>query len=105
MLLITTSVNYQRKLTEYNQVVNEQMAAKSALDSVTDKVDDIVIAAGDKKSLSKNENYQKLVAFQDAYSVKVASLESQAKLLKTQCDSLQKALSSNDNSKSVWCFS
>ena len=61
MLLITTSVNYQRKLTEYNQVVNEQMAAKSALDSVTDKVDDIVIAAGDKKSLSKNENYQKFI--------------------------------------------
>ena len=104
MLLITTSANYQRKLSEYNKVVNEQMTAKRTLDSITEKVDDIVAAAGSESKLSKNEGYQKLVAYQSAYDTKVGNLESQALLLKNQCDSLKSAMSEGAKSNSIWCF-
>ena len=103
MLTITMNANYQRKLSEYNKVVAEQQTAKLTLDSITEKVDDIVAAAGSKNKLSNNAAYQKLVAYQSAYDTKVANLESQAQLLKTQCDSFKSALSKGESHK-IWCF-
>ena len=103
MLTITMNVNYQRKLSEYNKVVAEEQIAKNTLDSITEKVDDIVASVDSKSQLSKNESYQELVAFQSAYDVKVANLESQAKELKAQCDSMQSALSKGQ-SHNIWCY-
>ena len=103
MLTITMNVNYQRKLSEYNKVVAEEQIAKNTLDSITEKVDDIAASVDSKSQLSKNESYQQLVAFQSAYDVKVANLESQAKELKSQCDNMKNALS-NNQSHNIWCF-
>ena len=103
MLTITMNANYQTKLYKYNQVVAEEQIAKNTLDSITEKVDDIVASVDSKSQLSKNESYQKLVAYQSAYDVKVANLEAQAKELKAQCDNMQNALS-NNQSHNIWCF-
>ena len=61
MLTITMSANLQTKIAEYNRVISEQMIAKSALDDVTEKVDDMVVKAGSEANLSNNKSYKKLV--------------------------------------------
>lgn len=103
MLTITMNVNYQKTLAQYNKVVTEEQIAKNTLDSITEKVDDIVAAAGSESKLSNNQSYQKLVAYQSAYDIKAANLESQAKMLKQQCDNMKNALS-QDKGRNIWCF-
>ena len=104
MLSVTINANYQRKLSELHKVNTELMIATQNLNSVTEKVDDVVAAAGSKSNLQNNQNYQKLVAIQFTYDMRKDNLESQAKLLQSQCESMKKALSSENKATQIWCF-